>query len=532
MGYLVDTLGLARLVPFERGLLGHERRTEPYTQPEHLRLALEELGTTFIKLGQVLSTRADLLPPEYQAELATLQDAAPPVPAENVREVLREELASGVEAAFAAFEFEPLAAASIGQAHAARLLDGTEVVVKLRRPGIVDQVQQDLEILENLAARASRRWDAAAGYDLVGLADEFARTLRAELDYLQEGRNAERFAANFAGDPDVQIPRVFWETTTSRVLTLQRIRGMKISDLEALDTAGIDRRALAERATRVTAQMVFQHGFFHADPHPGNFFIQPGGRIAIIDFGMFGTIDDALRERLGALLIALARADADRVAGALLALGVSSGPVSRRGLSDDVAGLLARYSGRGVGDIALGPAISDVLGIVRRHRLRLPRDLALLLKTVVMDEGMAARLDPEFQLATVLGPYAERLIAAQLSPAALVRRLARAGVDVAHLTGELPEHLRHLVDQLQTGGVEVHLRADELEPLVARAERLGNRLVAGVLAAAFINGLAELMAVDPKRWRARQRPLFVVGFVTAGALAAYAAGGANRARRR
>lgn len=532
MGYLVGVLGLARVVPFERGLLGHERRADPYTQPEHVRLALEQLGTTFVKLGQVLSTRADLMPPEYQAELAKLQDAAPPIPADAVREVLAQELDADADVAFAAFDFEPLAAASIGQAHAATLPGGTEVVVKVRRPGVVDQVQQDLEILQNLAASASRRWEAAAGYDLVGLADEFARTLRAELDYLQEGRNAERFAANFAGDPDVQIPRVFWDTTTSRMLTLERIRGIKISDLEALEAAGIDRRALAERATRVTAQMVFEDGFFHADPHPGNFFIQPGGRIGIIDFGMVGTVDDRLRERLGVLLMALAREDADRVAGALLALGVSAGRVNRTALRDDVAELLVRYSGRSVGEIELGPAIGDVLGIVRRHHLRLPRDLALLLKMVVMDEGLAAQLDPGFRLGDVLGPYAQGLMAAQLSPGALVRRLGQAGIDVAQLTGELPDQLRRLLGVLEAGGVEVHLRGDELEPLVARAERLGNRLVAGVLAAALIDGLAELMAADPARWPARRRPLFAIGVGAAGTLAAYAAWGANRARRR
>lgn len=529
MGYLVAVLGLTRVIPFERGLLGHERRAQPYTQPEHVRLALEELGTTFVKLGQILSTRADLMPSEYQAELSKLQDAAPPVGVEAVRALLAQELDGGADAAFASFDVVPLAAASIGQAHAATLHDGTEVVVKVRRPGVVDQVQDDLEILQNLAARASRRWEAAAGYDLVGLADEFARTLRAELDYLQEARNAERFAANFAAEPDVKIPRVFWETTTSRVLTLERIRGIKISDLEALDAAGIDRRALAERATRITAKMVFEDGFFHADPHPGNFFIQPGGRVGIIDFGMVGAVDGQLRERLGRLLLALAREDPDRVASALLGLGVSAGAVDRARLRDDVAALLARYAGRSVGEIELGPAIGDVLGIARRHHLRLPRDLALLLKMIVMDEGLAAQLDPGFRLGDVLGPYAQRQIAAQLSPTALVRRLAQAGIDLAELTAELPDELRRLLDVLEAGGPELHLRADELERLLARADRLVNRLVAGVLAAALIEALAELMAVDPARWRVRRRPLFAVGLVAAGTLGAYAARGAGRA---
>ena len=254
LGYLADLLGLDRWVPFRRGPPGHERHGPPHTRPEHVRLALEELGPTFVKLGQVLSTRPDLVPPEYRAELAKLQDAAAQVPAEVVRELIGHECGAHLATLFATFDFQPLAAASIGQAHAATLHDGTDVVVKVRRPGAVEQVEQDLEILQNLAARASRHWEAAAGYDLVGLADEFARTLRSELDYLREGRSAERFVANFADDPGLHIPRVFWEATTSRVLTLERIRGIKVDDLDALDAAGVDRRALAERATRVTAR--------------------------------------------------------------------------------------------------------------------------------------------------------------------------------------------------------------------------------------------------------------------------------------
>ena len=531
MGFLVGVAGLERLVPFQRGLLGHDRRAEPYTRPEHLRLAFEQLGATFVKLGQILSTRPDLLPPGYQAELAKLQDAAPHVPGEEIRELIARELGRRPEEAFASFQSEPLAAASIGQAHAATLADGTEVVVKVRRPGVVEQVEEDLEILQNLAARASRHWEAAADYDLVGLADEFAQTLRSELDYLREGRNAERFAANFAGDPDVHIPKVLWETTTSRVLTLERIRGVNVADRQALDAAGVDRRALAERATRVTAQMVFEHGFFHADPHPGNLFIEPDGRIGIIDFGMVGTIDDRLREQLGALLVALADQNPDRIAGAVLALGVARARVDRRRLRDDLGALVRQYAGRSVGELPLGRLIDEVLTIVRRHRLQLPREVALLLKMTVMSEGMAVRLDPEFRLGDVLAPYARQLVAHQFSPAALARRLGQAGLEAAQLGAELPDQLRRLLDAVDGGGLEVHLRADELEPLLARMERLGNRLVAGMIAAAFIEGLAELMNVDPQRWRSWEGSMFALGVGAAGTLGGYLAWTARRTGR-
>lgn len=421
-----------------------------------------------------------------------------------------------------------MAAASIGQAHAATLHDGTEVVVKVRRPGVVEQIAEDLEILRNLAVHASRRWKAAADYDLVGLVDEFAGTLQAEVDYLREGRSAERFAANFADNGEVHIPRVFWETTTSRVLTLERIRGIKVDDTDALDEAGIDRRALAALATRVTAQMIFDDGFFHADPHPGNFFVEPGGRLGIIDFGMVGEIDEPLRERLGALLVGLARSDADRITDAVLALSTAQAPVDRPALRADLAALVARNEGRAVSEIHLGPLIEEALAIVRRHHLQLPRELALVLKMVIMNEGMAARLDPDFQLGEVLGPYARRLVARQLSPAAFARRLGQAGIDAAQLGAELPEHLRRLLETLDRGGFEVHLRADELEPLVTRAERLGNRLVAGVIAAAFIDGLAELMAVDPDRRRPWERPMFSFGLGAAGTLGGYLAWSSRR----
>ncbi|HUE26423.1 MAG TPA: AarF/ABC1/UbiB kinase family protein [Solirubrobacteraceae bacterium] len=488
-GYLLEASGLEHLAALEP----HREADSQVTGPERLRLALEELGPTFIKLGQLLSTRADLLGPEFRLELAKLQDDAPHLPSEVVREVVRTELGEP-ETVFAAFDPEPLAAASIGQAHAATMPDGTEVVVKIRRPGAMEEVELDLEILANCAAHASRRSERMAEYDLVGIAEEFAQTTRAELDYLREGRNAEQFAANFADDADVQIPRVFWERTTSRVITLERIRGSKITDLDALDEASIDRCDLAKRATDVIAKMVFQDRFFHADPHPGNFFIQAGGRIGLIDFGMVGTLNAELRDQLGKLMVALVRGDADRLAASLLGLGAATASVDRERLRDDLAELLARYSDRGLGSLDFGVVSGEILEIVRRHHLRPPRDLALLLKAFVMDEGMAEQLDPDFRLVEELRPYVYRHLVAELSPAALARRAGQAGVDLAELAVDFPGQLLRILELAASGGFEVHLRTAELEPLVGRAERLANRIAAAVLAAAVIDGLAELSA--------------------------------------
>jgi ubiquinone biosynthesis protein len=464
------------------------------TAAERLRHALEDLGPTFIKLGQLLSTRGDLLRPEFRLELAKLQDDAPHLPADVVREVIRSELGDEPESVFAAFELAPLAAASIGQAHAATMPDGTEVVVKIRRPEAMEQVELDLEILVNAAAHASRHSEELADYDVVGIAEEFAQTLRAELDYLREGRNAEQFAANFEDDPDVQIPRVFWERTTFRVITLERLRGIKITDLAALDQAGIDRQDLAKRATNVSAKMVFEDRFFHADPHPGNFFIQPGGGIGLIDFGMVGTLDSELRDRLARLMVALVRGNPDGLAAALLELGAATTRVDRERLRDELGELLGRYSGRAARELDFRFVSGEMLEIARRHRLRPPRDLVLLLKAFVMEEGMAKQLDPEFRLVEELTPYVYRYLAFQLSAAAVARRAGQAGVDVVELALDFPGQLHRILELAASGGLEVHLRTAELEQMVKRAERLGNRIAAAVLAAAVIDAVTELYA--------------------------------------
>jgi len=532
LGFLVGVSGLQRWVPFHHGILGHEQRDQPYTNPEHLRLALEELGATFIKLGQLLSTRSDLLPPDYLTELSRLQDGAPTVSADAVRELIRQELGASPDDLFAAFDSTPLASASIGQAHLATLGDGTPVVVKIRRPGVVAQVDEDLEILQNLAAQASRHWEAAAEFNLTGIVAEFARTLRAELDYLQEGRNAERFAENFAKDPYIRIPRVFWATTTSRVLTLERMTGWKVDDLAGLDSSGVDRPALAIRSVNAIAQMIFTDGFFHADPHPGNLFIEPGGRIGLIDFGMVGEMDDRLRGHLSALLLAFARNDADRIATALIDLSVNGTPVDRGQLRADLNRFIALYGNLELGEIAVSPLVTQLLAIVRNHHLQLPLEMATLLKMLVMAEGIGVVLDPHFSIGEVLKPYARQLAMNRYSPLAFAKRLGNAGIEVAELGVDLPDRLRRIFELIDSNGVEVHLRAAELEPLVGRVERIGNRLVAGIIAAAFIKGVGELIASDKPRWRTWEGPLMGAGLGAAGALSAYLAWTGQRKKRR
>jgi ubiquinone biosynthesis protein len=281
---------------------------------------------------------------------------------------------------------------------------------------------------------------------------------------------------------------------------------MKITDLAALDAAGIDRHALAERAAGITAKMVFEDGFFHADPHPGNFFVQASGRIGIVDFGLVGTLEDRLRERLRRLLTAFVREDPERLADAMLALGTSTEPVDRSRLSHDMSNLLGRYFGRTIGEISLGPAIRDMLEGARRHRLRVPVDLALLLEVVAMDEGITETLDPRFRFAEALEPYARPQILSQLSRAAVRRRLEDAALDLDELTAELPGELRRLLDLISSGNFELRVRAVELEQLTARGERVGNRIARSVVAAAVLNGLAAVAVGAHVRRRNNRKP--------------------------
>lgn len=410
LGYVVSRLRLDRLVPFHHGRLGHAVRATPYTRAEHLRLAMEELGPTAIKIGQILSTRGDVLAAEYQQEFAKLQDAAPPEPFPVIRTVIERELGRPIEAAFVDFDPEPLAAASIGQAHAARLRDGTEVVVKVRRPGVVEHIELDLDVLEHLVGVITRRSRRARQHDLVRLTREFSDTLRAELDYRREADNVEQFAVNFANDVTVRIPRIYRAFSTSRILTLQRLHGIKIDDLDGLDMAGIDRVQLAERAAAATLTMIFEHGFFHADPHPGNFFIEPGGRIGVIDFGMVGSVDEPTRAALTGVLVALGTGDATPLVDAFLALGVTTTVANRELLTADLQAVITTHLSQPLGDLALGPMLSAVFTVVRRHRLHFPSNLALLAKTLTMCEGLAARLDPTFRMSVAITPYLARIL--------------------------------------------------------------------------------------------------------------------------
>jgi ubiquinone biosynthesis protein len=516
LGWLALELGLGDLLPFHKGLLGHPTRTTPYTRPEHTRMALEDLGVTFIKLGQILSTRPDLMPPGNVVELAKLQDAAPPVPYDEVAAIIEAVLGARPERLFSSFEQVPRASASVGQAHAALLSDGTSVIVKVQRQGVQRLVEDDLAVLADLAQIAASRPALKGRGDLAELVAEFTQTLRDELDYTIEGRNADRFRHAFANEPALRVPHVYWELSSRRVLTMEEIRGVKISDTAALSTAGIDRRCLAETCLRITLIEVFDHGFFHADPHPGHFFVLPNGAIGLLDFGMVGRLDAELRGALLRLALALIRGDSRRMLDELLEIGVAPGHVRTSVLRRDLDRLVDHVRGRALGELVVSQAFYDLLGIAYHHRLHLPPEIALLAKVIAMSEGLGTMLDPEFRLLEVAEPYLRRVWLRSYAPSAMAARLISEGGDLAALSLELPTRVRGILRHIERGDVRVVSQVEHMDVALSTARHLVNRLALSILAAALMLSTALLMLViHPLGWDAWGGWFFAASFTIA-----------------
>lgn len=530
LGAFVNEAGLGRAVPFQWGLLGHERRGTPYTTAEHVRLAMEDLGTTAIKLGQILSTRPDFVPPEYIAEFAKLRDRVPAVPADAIVAIIERELGGKIDDLFAQFEREPIAAASIGQVHGAVLHDGTHVVVKVQKPGVAATVAEDLAILADLARRLSGG-RLGTFYDLEALVDDFAWTLRSELDYVREARHADRLREVLADHPGIVIPAVHWELTTGQVLVLERVDGARLTDTTRLPP-DVDSGSLAQAGAKALLTQIFEAGFFHADPHPGNFIVMPCGRLAILDFGMVGYLDDDLKFQLLALLDACVRQDAAEATSALESLGVLRTAATRESVRRDLQHLLDSYYGLSLRDLDVSAFLSDLLGVVRRNHLQLPTELALVMKTIAMSESLWRSLDPDFNIALVAEPFAKRARSPRAAIGSLRRRMSEAARESAIAAVALPGQVSRIAARLDRGELEVALRHRDLDEYLDRVAAIVGRLAVAILASSFIVGLAIIgVAEEPPGWSVIAPVWFVGGsLVVAGLVARFVLLGRRRGR--
>ncbi len=471
--------------------------------PTRVRRALEEMGPTFVKLGQLLATRVDLFEPDWIAEFGKLQDSAPPVAYDQIRAQLIEDLGADPEELFASFDQTPVAAASIAQVYRASLKDGGEVVVKVRRPGIRPVIEADLRWLARLSELAEAESPELRSFRPQEVVRQFALSLRRELDFAVECRNAERIAKNFADYSDplqpeigqpIVIPRVYWQWTGERLCVQEYIAGIAGRRLTAVDEAGLDRKILARRGAHAVLKMIVEDGFFHADPHPGNVFYLPDNRIAFIDFGMVGRLTEERREQLIRLLLGLVRHDPKQVLDVMLDW-TGNGVQDEAGLMLDIQTFLDQYYGLPLKQLRLGSMLSDLVAILRQHRLMLPSDLSLLTKAFISLEGMGRELDPDFDIAGEAMPMLERSLRARYTPAAIVKRGSKALLEALTLISGLPHDLSQLLRAARRGRLEIHIDVANLKHVGNQLDGAANRLVIGIVVAALIVGSSIVMTV-------------------------------------
>ena len=522
-GDMVRRMGMANAL--ERAgrvlLWKHADELAHLEPPARVRRALEELGPTFVKLGQVLATRVDLFTPEWIAEFGKLQDSAPASPYTGIRQQLSEDLGAPPEQIFAAFDPEPLAAASIAQVHRARLEDGSEVVVKVRRPGIRPIIEADLRWLMRLAELAEAENPELRNFRPQEVVRQFSLSLQRELDFATECRNSEGIANNFAGYTDqdtapqaitdqapdsataglppappaiIVIPRVHWQWTGERVCVQEFIAGIPGRDLAAVDRAGLDRKILARRGAHAVLKMIVEDGLFHADPHPGNVFYLPGNRIAFIDFGMVGRLTEERRDQLIRLMLGLVRHEPARVADVMLDW-TGDGTVDEAGLLSEIQTFVDQYYGVSLKQLSLGAMLTDLVAILREHRIALPADLALLIKAFITLEGMGRELDPDFDMAGEAIPILEQSLRARYTPAALIKRGWRSAGEMLSLIADLPHDLSRLLRAARRGRLEIRIDVTNLKHVGNQLDGSANRLVVGIVVAALIIGSSIVMTV-------------------------------------
>lgn len=462
-----------------------------FTTPIRVRMALTELGTTFIKLGQMLSTRPDLMGLEMATELSELQSAVPADSVEHAKAVILADLGQPVETLFASFDEIPLAAASIAQVHGAVLHGGEEVVVKVRRAGIEAKATTDLEIVQVLAELLEKHSPSLRPYQPVAIIRHFRRTLLREMDFTYEKRNIEMFADNFADDPHICIPCVHPQLCSHQIITMERIDGVPGTDIEALRSSGEDLNEFARRGANMYLEMVFRDGFYHADPHPGNLMLLAGAVVGVIDCGQVGRIDDELRDEVEALLLAIVENDSTEVTEVVLRLGSVPPGFKRERLRADLDEFMTDYIGHPLRDIKVGVALSTLIEIIRRYHITLPPPLAVLLKTIIVLEGTSRRFSPDVSLAELMQPFCQRMVLRRLSPQRLLRRARQTYRDWERLFSGLPRDISDLLARFRDGTLTVHLDHRHLDPIV-------NRLVLGVLTAAIFLGSSELWSRDAK----------------------------------
>jgi len=516
-GDLVEVLKIEQYIEIGLKMISRKRRDrlEKLSRAERVRLAFEELGPTFVKLGQILSTRPDLVPVDFINELSKLQDMVPPFPFDEASEIIKVDLGAAPEELFTSIDKTPIASASIGQVHRAELKDGEDVAVKVQRPGIKKIIEVDLEIMFHLATLMEKHIEEMDLYRPVKIVEEFARTIEREIDYNIEASNMERFAGEFLDDSTVYIPKVFRDTTTSRVLTMEFVDGIKVSEIDKLDKAGLDRKIIISRGADLYLRQVFDHGFFHADPHPGNIYVLPNNVICLFDYGMVGSVDLQTREDFIDLIDHVVHKDPARATQALLKLTIYDEDPDIRMLEREVSEFLGQHLYKPLKDIQIGKMLHNLLEMASRHRLRIPPDIFLMMKVFSSIEGVGLMLDPDFDMVKQAAPFIERVKSARFHPKRIAGDIVTLVAELLKFIHQFPKDALEITRLIKQQKLSIRFEHKGFEPVLYTYNQISNRISFSIVIAALIIGSALIVF-------AKTPPLFhglsiigIIGFVSA-----------------
>jgi len=519
-GDIIDILHIGHYIEIAlpKRIRREHEAIEEFTLPERVRMAMEELGPTFVKMGQILSTRPDLIPMEFITQFEKLQDDVPPFPFEDAKKTIESELEAPMDTIFQDFDETPVAAASIGQVHRATLATGDDVAVKVQRPDIKKTIEVDLEIMFHLATLLEQNVDAYQIYHPTRIVTEFADTIKKEIDYNNEAFYIERFARQFLDDSTVCVPKVFSEATTAKVLTMEYIDGVKVSDIDRLEKEGFDRKVIAARGADLIFKQIFVHGFFHADPHPGNIVILAGNVVCYLDFGMMGRIDRRTREDIVDLVLAIVRQNEAKATDALLRLTKHDDPIDRRRLEMDVANIVSQYLEKSLKEVDAGQLLRQFMDLIAQYRLQIPPDLFMMIKAITMVEGFGTVLDPDFDYTSSATPFIKRIQMERMHPKRVAADMLNSGAEIVHLLKEIPGAFRDILKQAKSGGTTIKFEHLGLEPMQKTLDRVSNRISFAIVLASLVMGSSLIvLAGIPPLWQ--DIPVIgIIGFLGAGVM--------------